>query len=207
MAQRAQVPADENPLRLNLPARSAKPRETGLTILIDPGAPTRYFTDVIHSSAELVDLVKFGWGTALVTADLDEKIDCLNDLGIGYFFGGTLFERCYQEHRVDEYVHYCEDKGCRYVEVSNGTINLSNHDKARMIRELAPHFTVLSEVGYKDADRSLRLHPARWIEYLHEDLDAGARWSINEARESGPGGICRSDGELRFGLIEEILNN
>lgn len=201
------APVDPNPLRLNLPARSIKPRETGLTILIDPGSPTRYFTDVIDSSVDLVDLVKFGWGTALVTADLEEKIRCLRSHGIGYFFGGTLFERCYQEGRIDEYVRYCEAKGCRYMEVSNGTINLSNRDKARMIRELARDFTVLSEVGYKDADRSLRLHPARWIEYIHEDLDAGARWTITEARESGTGGICRSDGELRFGLIEEILNN
>ena len=198
---------DANPLRLNLPARSVKPRETGLTILIDPGSPTRYFTDAIDSSADLVDLVKFGWGTALVTADLDEKIRCLDAHGIGYFFGGTLFERCYQEGRVAEYVRFCRAKGCRYVEVSNGTIHLPNRDKARVIRELADDFIVLSEVGYKDADRSLRLHPARWIEYIHQDLDAGARWTITEARESGTGGICRADGELRFGLIEEILNN
>lgn len=193
-------------LDLALAVRPNKPRTRGLSILIDTGTPTHYFQDVIQSSARLIDLVKFGWGTALVTDQLLEKLECLRRYHVGYFFGGTLFERCYQEGQLDAYAAYCQDMGCQFIEVSNGTIALSNHDKARVITDLASQFTVLSEVGYKDPERSLRLHPQRWIEYITEDLTAGATWTITEARESGTGGICRADGDVRYGLIEEILS-
>ncbi|MCY0869405.1 MAG: phosphosulfolactate synthase, partial [Firmicutes bacterium] len=63
----------------------------------------------------------------------------------------------------------------------------------------------LSEVGYKDSERSINLRPARWIEYIREDLAAGARLVITEARETGTAGIVRLDGEVRYGLMEEIF--
>ncbi len=106
---------------------------------------------------------------------------------------------------MDAYYDFCRTHGCRYVELSNGTVNLSNAEKARYITEFAREFAVLSEVGYKDSEKSQNLPPARWIEYISEDLRAGARYVITEARESGTSGICRADGQVRFGLIEEIL--
>jgi phosphosulfolactate synthase len=192
---------------LSLPARTKKPREAGWTVVIDRGAPVSYFRDVVESVGDLIDLVKFGWGTALVSPHLPAKIACLQERGIDYFFGGTLFEKFYAQGQLDAYVRYCRDHGCRYVEVSNGTIDMANADKARIIRDLAQEFRVLSEVGYKDATRSLNLHPARWIAFIEEDLGAGAYKTITEARESGTSGICRADGELRFGLIEEIIDS
>ncbi|ADP83938.1 phosphosulfolactate synthase [Pseudofrankia inefficax] len=190
---------------LRLPSRQAKPRSRGLTMVIDNGLPTSYFRDAVSSSTELIDLVKFGWGTALVTADLDQKIETLRSLGIGYFFGGTLFEKHVLQRRFDDYRAFCHDYGCSHVEVSNGTIELPNPEKDDYISRLADDFTVLSEVGFKDGERSERLSPSRWVEYIRADLDAGADLVITEARESGRSGICRPDGRLRFGLIEDIL--
>jgi phosphosulfolactate synthase len=190
---------------LSLPPRTRKPRASGLTIVIDNGAPTRYLEDVIASASDQIDMVKFGWGTALVTADLESKIASLRAHGVEYYFGGTLFEKYYSQGKVDAFRALCLRHGCRVVEISDGTIEVSKSEKARCISQFARDFTVLSEVGYKDSERSQHLHPARWIEYMRADLEHGAQYVITEARESGTSGICRPDGELRFGLIEEIL--
>ncbi|GGJ05894.1 phosphosulfolactate synthase [Alicyclobacillus cellulosilyticus] len=192
---------------LQLPPRDAKPRTRGITILIDNGVPTSHFTDVIQSHHPYIDFVKFGWGTAIVTLQLADKIRCLRDHGVEFFFGGTLFEKFLLQDRVEAYIDFCRAHDCRYVEVSNGTIDLDNTQKAEYIARLAHHFTVFSEVGYKDSERSLNLHPARWIEYMRQDLAAGAAKVITEARESGTSGICRADGEVRYGLIEEIIES
>jgi phosphosulfolactate synthase len=160
---------------------------------------------VIEGGSQLIDVVKFGWGTSVVTDTLDRKIACLNQHGIAFYFGGTLFEKFLAQGQVEAYRDYCQRFGCQYVEISNGTIALSNHDKAAYIRHFARDFRVLSEVGYKDSDRSLKLHPGQWIEYIREDLDAGAERVITEARESGTSGIFRPDGEVRYGLIEQML--
>lgn len=195
-----------NPTALALPERATKPRARGLTMVIDNGIPLTYFQDVVESMGSLVDLVKFGWGTSLVTETIERKIACLQEHQIDYFFGGTLFEKYLSQHRLDAYLDYCRQHGCRYIEISNGTIALSNDEKARLITDVARKFRVLSEVGYKDSERSSLLHPAQWIAFIRQDLAAGAERVITEARESGTSGICRSNGELRFGLIEEILS-
>jgi phosphosulfolactate synthase len=174
-------------------------------MMVDGGLPTRYFRDVIQSGAEFLDFVKFGWGTALVTNDLSEKIEALNDAGVDFYFGGTLFEKFVFQDRLDDFRDLCHRYSCQHVEVSNGTIELTNTEKAGYIRKLSGEFEVISEVGFKDAERSENLPPSRWIECVHEDLDAGASLVTLEARESGSSGICRPNGQLRFGLIEELL--
>lgn len=192
---------------LMLPQRAEKPRAHGMTILIDPGLPTHYFQDVVESAAPHIDLVKFGWGTSVITPHLDAKIASLQEQGIDYFFGGTLFEKFYRQQQVGAFVKFCRDHGCRYIEISNGTIDLSNADKARVIADFAGEFKVLSEVGFKDSEQSQMLSPAMWITYIRQDLDAGAWKVLLEARESGTSGICRPDGTLRYGLIEEIVES
>jgi phosphosulfolactate synthase len=176
-------------------------------MMVDGGLPTRYFRDVVESGAEFLDFVKFGWGTALVTKDLDEKIAVLRDTGVNFYFGGTLFEKFILQDRLDDFRAFCQHYACRHVEVSNGTIDLTNSEKAGYIRKLADDFSVISEVGFKDSERSENLAPSRWIECIHEDLDAGATLVTLESRESGRSGICRPNGELRFGLIEELLSS
>lgn len=190
---------------LRLPERAVKPRRTGLTMVIDGGIPLAAFTDMISFSADYIDYVKFGWGTAVVTGPLREKIDVLAAHDIGYYFGGTLFEKYVLQDRFDDFRRFCLDHGCTHVEVSNGSIDMSNSEKASYIRKLAADFEIVSEVGFKDPARSEQLPPSAWIEYINEDLAAGAGMVTLEARESGKSGICRPDGALRFGLIEDVL--
>jgi phosphosulfolactate synthase len=196
-----------NPTTLRLPIRTQKPRGTGLTMVIDGGIPSTYFADLVSSAAEYIDFVKFGWGTAVVTGDLSAKIDVLIANDIGFYFGGTLFEKYVLQGRFDEFRQFCLEHSCRHVEVSNGTIPMSNAEKASYIRKLADDFTVVSEVGFKDASRSEQLSPSAWIACISEDLEAGASLVTLEARESGRSGICRPDGALRFGLIEDVLTS
>jgi phosphosulfolactate synthase len=194
-----------NNTTLQLPRRAAKPRQTGLTMVIDGGLPLSAFRDLVLSHGEYIDYVKFGWGTAVVTNVLTAKIDILRGSDIDFYFGGTLLEKYLSQGRFDDFRGFCDTYGCHHVEVSNGTIDISNTEKAGYIRKLAPDFTVVSEVGFKDPARSEQLPPSAWIAAIREDLDAGAELVTLEARESGSSGICRPNGELRFGLIEDVL--
>ena len=191
---------------LTLPERMVKPRASGLTMVIDGGVPRGLFSDLIELGAEYTDYVKFGWGTSVVTGCLREKISVLDRHGIGYYFGGTLFEKFVLQGRCEDYRRFCEAHSASHVEVPNGTIEMSNTEKAGYIRKLAPDFRVVSEVGFKDPGRSEMLPPSEWVAAIREDLDAGASLVTLEARESGKSGICRPDGELRYGLIEDVLH-
>lgn len=189
------------------PRRTARPRSYGITSLIDPGYPTGLFCDVIHSHAQLIDMVKFGWGTSVVTKDIEKKAKTLTENGIPFHVGGTLFEKFYSRGHVDDYMDFVRRLGAPWVEVSDGCIELAAEEKARAIAALSAEFKVLSEVGYKDVGRSLSLSPKKWIEKIRADLSAGARYVILESRESGTSGICRENGDVRLGLIEEILDS
>jgi phosphosulfolactate synthase len=192
-----------NPTALVLPERATKPRSEGLTIAIDNGTPLSHFQDVVASMGSLIDLIKFGWGTSIVSETLEQKITCLRNHQIEYYFGGTLFEKFLSQDKLDDYIAYCHRYGCQFVEISNGTIRLPNAEKALLIKGFTTEFRVLSEVGYKDSRRALE--PAEWVEYIQQDLEAGAERVITEARESGTSGIFQQNGELRTALIEEIL--
>jgi phosphosulfolactate synthase len=176
-------------------------------MVIDTGLPTHYFSDIVASFSGLIDVVKLGWGTALVTDDLKYKIDALKDARVDYYFGGTLFEKFVSQDRFDDWRRFVDRFDCRYVEISNGTIELTNSEKAAFIRRTTPHYQVFSEVGYKESARSECMRPEQWIDYLNEDLDAGAMKVITEARESGKSGICKPNGELRLDLIERIAES
>jgi phosphosulfolactate synthase len=192
---------------LDLPFRPAKPRRTGITMVIDNGLPTAAFRDHVASTAELIDVVKFGWGTVVATPDIGPKIAALEEHGIDFFFGGTLFEKHVLQDRFDEYRAFCRAWGCRVVEVSNGTVALGNEEKAAYVGKLSGEFTVFSEVGLKDTARSERMAAWDWVEYIRQDLDAGASLVIAEARESGRSGICHADGKLRSDVLDAILGS
>ncbi|HEX3153450.1 MAG TPA: phosphosulfolactate synthase [Candidatus Angelobacter sp.] len=192
---------------LSLPQRTQKPRKSGLTIVIDRGIPTEYFKDVINSYGHLIDMIKLGWGTAVVTEQLQDKVKCAHQNKVGIFFGGTFFEKALLQGKLEAYENLCIALDIKYVEISNGSIALPNKDKTRYISRFSSKFKVFSEVGFKDEERSRELAPKSWIEFIREDLDAGATKVIMEARESGRSGICRENGELRYGLITEVLNS
>jgi phosphosulfolactate synthase len=174
---------------------------------IDKGMPCNYFSDLVGSASDYLDFVKFGWGTAIITKDLDKKIAFLRSEGVSFYFGGTLFEKFVVQDRFDQFRRLCHEHGCEHVEVSNGTIDLGDARKSEYVAELSKDFNVISEVGSKDNVRSENMAPNKWIEYINDDLSAGAMLVTLETRESGHGGICRPNGELRYGLIEEILTS
>lgn len=192
---------------LDTPKRGTKPRDFGLTALIDNGVPTRYFMDVVQSDADLIDVVKFGWCTAMVTSELEKKIQCLLDNNVKFYFGGTLFEKALSQNKLDAFYRFLKHYQCEIVEISNGTLPLSVAEKGRHIADFAEEFYVLSEVGKKDIDEADRMPISQWIAEIHADLAAGASRVILEARESGKSGICDAQGRLRADLVESISNS
>ena len=151
-----------------------------------------------------MDIVKLGWGTALVSANLRAKLDRYAAHGIPVVLGGTLTELAIRQGRVEGLVAWLRELGLRHVEVSDGTIALDPKVKRELIEELAGEFTVLAEVGSKDTD--FIMAPYVWVEQIEGDLQAGAWKVIAEARESGTAGIYRATGEVRTGLIDEIAH-
>jgi phosphosulfolactate synthase len=189
---------------LELPSRSTKPRSTGITHVLDRGLSLRQVDDLVEVCGDSVDIVKLGWGTALATANLVPKLERLRAHGIPAVLGGTLTELAIRQGRVDGLVAWLHELGLEHVEVSDGTIALDPDEKRGLIRGLAKEFTVLSEVGSKDAEEIMA--PYRWVEQIRAELDAGAWKVIAEARETGTAGIYRPDGEVRMGLIDEIAH-
>lgn len=190
---------------LRLPERTDKPRQDGLTILIDNGYGTSFYEDIIQSHAHLIDYIKFGWGTAYITKDIVHKIKLAKEANIKVFFGGTFFEKVYVQNALQAYLNILMTYDIDTLEISNGTIPMSNKEKCQVIKQLAPEFTIFSEVGYKDVERSEALSTKEWIEYIYEDIDAGADKVLTETRESGRGGICKQNGEVKTDCIEKIL--
>jgi phosphosulfolactate synthase len=187
----------------NLPERTTKPRETGFTMVIDKGLSLREIEDFLSVSGEYVDIVKLGWGTSFVTPNLREKIRLYKDSGIPTYFGGTLFEAFIVRNQFEDYLKVIEKYDMEYAEVSDGSIELDHDLKCNYIRKLSENVTVLSEVGSKDAEKIIP--PYKWIAQMQAELDAGSWKVIGEARESGTVGLFRSTGEVRSGLVEEIL--
>ena len=189
---------------LDLPPRSSKPREQGLTHVLDRGLSVADVDGLMEVAGDFVDLVKLGWGTALATGNLEAKLARYAEHGIPVMLGGTLTELAVAQGRVDELVGWVRELGLAHVEVSDGTIDIGREEKLALIRRLAEDFTVLSEVGRKDADKISP--PYVWVQDIRAELEAGAWKVIAEAREGGNAGIYRPDGEIRMGLIDEIAH-
>jgi phosphosulfolactate synthase len=189
---------------LKLPDRTAKPRQEGITHVLDRGLSVADIDGLVEVAGEYMDLVKLGWGTAVATGNLEAKLARYREHGIPVMFGGTLTELAIAQDRLDRLVAWIHELELEYIEVSDGTINLEHDRKLELISTLAEEFTVLSEVGSKDNTRIMA--PFRWVEQIEAELDAGAWKVIAEARESGSVGIFRHDGEVRMGLIDEIVH-
>jgi phosphosulfolactate synthase len=172
--------------------------------VIDRGLSVAEVDGLLEVAGESVDVVKLGWGTALVTGNLAPKLERYAARGIPVVLGGTLTELAIRQGRVDGLIAWLRELGLRHVEVSDGTLTLDPDVKRELIQRLAREFTVLAEVGSKDAD--FIMAPYVWVEQIERDLQAGAWKVIAEARESGTAGIYRADGEVRTGLIDEIAH-
>lgn len=184
------------------PERTRRPREAGITHVLDKGMSVADIESLLEVAAGWVDIIKFGWGTSVVVENLEIKIDACAERGVDIYCGGSLFELALQRGRLDEYVAYLKDRGIRLIEISDGVIALPAEEKLRHIERLARDFKVLSEVGSKDSE--VVVAPSRWVKQIKEELEAGAWKVITEGRESGTVGLYRGSGEIRTGLIDEI---
>tara|TARA_B100000927_G_scaffold290059_1_gene287967 strand:+ start:150 stop:935 length:786 start_codon:yes stop_codon:yes gene_type:complete len=186
-----------------IPERSEKPRENGLTMIMDKGLSLKQVEAFIDSSGNLTDVVKLGFGTSHITNNLSEKIHLYKKAGLRVYFGGTLFEAFVARNMFKDYCKILNKYDIDTVEVSDGSIQISHEQKCKYISELTKQGTVLSEVGSKDAERLIP--PYKWIELMQREIDAGSWKVVAEARETGNVGIYRETGEVRSDLIEEIL--
>ena len=186
-----------------IPERTQKPRSNGLTMVMDKGLSIAEVHNFLSVSGPHVDIVKLGFGTSFVTPNLREKIEVYKSYGMPIYFGGTLFEAFLIRNQFGDYINVCKDYGIDYMEVSDGSITIPHAEKCGYIEKLTKHGTVLSEVGSKDAAHIIP--PYKWIELMRAELEAGATYVIAEAREAGNVGIYRGSGEVREGLVQEIL--
>lgn len=189
----------------DLPERPAKPREEGLTHMLDKGLAPPQVEDVLSVAAEYIDLAKLGWGTAAVTPGVEDKIEIYRDAGIPVYFGGTLFEAYYLRDALASYRRLMERCGVEHLEISDGTLPMAHKEKLRCIRDFAGDgFTVLSEVGSKDKGKVMP--PYKWVRLIQAELEAGSWKVICESRETGTAGLFRPNGEIRAGLVDEIVD-
>jgi phosphosulfolactate synthase len=186
-----------------LPAFDLPPRNGGLTHVLDKGLGPRAWEDVLETSGDYIDVVKLGWGTAYVTPNLKRKLEVLD--GKRVVIGGTFFEAIWARGKVDEYKAWLTELGLTHVEISDGAVDMPREEKLELIADLARDFTVLSEVGSKDSE--VVFAPYEWVGWIKEELDAGAWKVITEGREGGTAGIFRPTGEMRTGLIDEIVHD
>lgn len=186
-----------------IPERNIKPRDHGITMVMDKGLSIQEAKNFLTIAHPHIDIVKFGFGTAFVTPDLREKIEVYQAYDIPVYFGGTLFEAFLIRNQFQDYINICKDYNITYVEVSDGSIDIPHAEKCGYIEKLTKIGTVLSEVGSKDAAHIIP--PYKWIELMKAELEAGSTYVIAEAREAGNVGIYRGTGEVREGLVQEIL--
>ncbi len=175
-------------------------QELGLTHVIDKGLGPRAWEDVLEVAGDHISIIKLGWGTAAVTGNLQRKLEVLREKPV--VIGGTYFEVVYAKGRLDDYKAWLHGLGLQHVEISDGTVEIPRERKLELIADFARDFTVLSEVGSKDS--SVEYTAEQWVQWLQEELDAGAWKVITEAREGGTAGIFDSSGGMRTELIGEI---
>jgi phosphosulfolactate synthase len=188
-----------------IPERTARPRNHGVTMVMDKGLGLRETEHFIEGNVSFVDIVKFGFGTALVTEKLDEKLKMYREAGITPYFGGTLFEVFYARGMADQYFKFLDKHKMEMMEISDGSIIIPHDEKCELIAKASKNFKVLSEVGSKDS--GIIVTPARWIKSMKNELEAGSWKVIAEGRESGNVGVFRPNGTAHTLLINRIIKN
>jgi phosphosulfolactate synthase len=186
-----------------IPQRTAQPRTNGITMVMDKGLSIQEAENFMSVAGPHVDVVKLGFGTAFVTPNLKAKLEVYRKYNVPVYFGGTLFEAFIIRNQFEDYINMCKEFGITTMEVSDGSIEIPHAEKCGYIEKLTKHGTVYSEVGSKDAAHIIP--PYKWIELMSAELSAGATYVIAEAREAGNVGIYRGSGEVREGLVQEIL--
>jgi phosphosulfolactate synthase len=185
-----------------IPERPGKPRNSGLTMVMDKGLSVREAEDFMSVGSEYTDYVKLGFGTSLITPRLSEKIKLYKAAGIIPYFGGTLFEAFIIRNMFPEFLAFIDTNEVELVEVSDGSYDLEHSRKLDYINKLAERGTVISEVGSKK--KEVVYTPDEWVTMMKTELDAGSDKVIAEARESGTTGIYNEDGSINNKIISAI---
>jgi len=188
-----------------IPERTVSPREYGLTMINDKGLSVAEAKNLLSIASPYVDIAKLAFGTSFVSQDLGEKIKIYQAAGVKVYFGGLLFEAFVIRNQFPDFIDLMKKYDIDYVEVSDGSIDITHEEKCGYIEKLAKYGTVLSEVGSKDKDREHITPPYQWIKLMKAELEAGASYIVAEARETGTVGLYRNSGEVREGLVQEIL--
>jgi len=188
-----------------LPQRTQKPRTSGITMVTDKGMSAGETKDFLSVASEYVDIAKLAFGTSVVSSQLKEKIDIYKSYNVPVYFGGILFEAYIIRNQFEDYLRIIQEYGIQYMEVSDGSINITHAEKCGYIEKLTKYGVVMGEIGSKDKDREHITPPYKWIELITAELAAGAGYIIAESRETGTVGIYRDSGEVREGLVQEIL--
>jgi len=186
-----------------LPERTSKPRQTGISMVMDKGMSLREAEDFVANSSDYTDFIKLGFGTSLVCKCVAEKIKLYKKANIKAYVGGTLFEAFVIRDKFDEFRKFIDRFGVDTVEISDGSMSMDHDIKCEYIHKLSKDYTVLSEVGSKES--GILIAPSRWIEMMQKELQAGSVKVIGEARESGNVGIYRPTGKAHVALINKIL--
>ena len=190
---------------LDLPQRTKKSRSYGINSIHDVKLTTGELRNILEDHSQYMDVAKLGVGTALVVPKLKEKIELYQQHDVEVYFGGTLFEKFYHQNRLDDYKRLLNDFNVNLLEVSCGTIDLTIEERIRIIEDFKKDFNVLSEVGSKDSEAVMA--PSTWLTEIQQLLDVGCQYVITEGRNSGTAGIYRGSGEIRTGLIADIIKN
>ncbi len=189
----------------HVPERTEKTRTVGLTMVMDKGLSVREAENLADSAADYIDFLKLGFGTALVSKRLQEKIDIYQSAGMKVYFGGTMFELFIVRGLFDEYRKLIDKYKVDLVEVSDGSMEMNHDEKCEYIRILSKDKMVISEVGSKQA--GVVIPDDQWVCMMNTELQAGSFKVIAEAREAGNIGIYKSDGSLEKHLIDTITDN
>jgi len=189
----------------NIPSRASKPREEGLTMVMDKGLSLNEAENMVALKSELTDIVKLGFGTSLLTRFIDKKINLYQKSGMMVYTGGTLFEAFVIRNQFDDFCKLMDKLKLEMVEVSDGSISINPHIKCEYIQKLSKNFKVISEIGSKD--ESIILDDSQWISFMKKELDAGSWKVIAEAREGGNVGMFDPNGNIKKDLIDKITSD
>lgn len=193
------------------PSQNSKPRNNGLTMVLDKGMGLLYAEDLMKMSGEYIDFMKFGWGTIAVHDRdiIQEKIEMYKKFDINAYPGGTLFELAYRNNKINEYFEEAKDLGFQVLEISNGSTDIPLDTRLTLIAEAKDNgFKVISEVGKKDPKLDQKISLDERLNLIRSDLEAGSDKVIVEARESGKNiGIFDSNGEAKDDDVQKIIEN
>lgn len=188
-----------------LPHRTSKPRNKGVTMIMDKGLSIREAEDLISVGNQVIDIVKLGFGTSLITPNVVNKVSLYQQAGIKVYVGGTLFEAFLIRSQIEDYLKWIEKLKLDTIEISDGSMFIEHDKKCSFIKDFSKNFTVISEVGSKDA--TITFSHEQWISMMNKELEAGSTYVIAEARESGNVGIYQSNGNSDNELINDIISN